>query len=305
MTAIVSWNIQAGLGIDGQISLPRIASAIEALADADVICLQEIVDPGQEQDPGQGIPKTERFKTEQFSKINQFRALAELFPDHVAIEGPGIERKPEGNNGAGSGPYRFGNMILSRLPVQSVFRHLLPWPAEPDVKHMPRQATEVTVAASFGPLRIITTHLEYHAQSHRAAQVGRLRTLYAEAVAQSLWPGIAEADSPYAAFDRAASSVICGDFNMEVDAGEYAAMLAPFGDDIPPLIDAWSAVYPDRAHDPTCGIFDHVQWPAGAHCRDFFFVSEDLRPRLTGLMVDTETDASDHQPMVLILGDGD
>ena len=32
----------------------------------------------------------------------------------------------------------FGNMILSRLPVGQVFRHLLPYPVDPGVNAMPR-----------------------------------------------------------------------------------------------------------------------------------------------------------------------
>jgi endonuclease/exonuclease/phosphatase family metal-dependent hydrolase len=31
---------------------------------------------------------------------------------------------------------QFGNLILSRYPVLQVFRHLLPWPAEPGVLSM-------------------------------------------------------------------------------------------------------------------------------------------------------------------------
>ena len=37
------------------------------------------------------------------------------------------------------------------------------------------------------------------------------------------------------------------------------------------------------------------------HC-DFVFVSEDLKPRVCSLTVDSLTQASDHQPLVLELG---
>ena len=46
MTAIVSWNIQAGRGVDGRVDLVRIARTVRALADADVICLQEVESRG-------------------------------------------------------------------------------------------------------------------------------------------------------------------------------------------------------------------------------------------------------------------
>ena len=280
MTIVVSWNIQAGLGVDGRVDLDRIGRVIVALADADVICLQEVECP---EHPASGV--------------DQFAAIPDLFPRHTAIDGAGVQRAAE------CGEYRFGNMVLSRLPVLSVFRHHLPWPAAPGVKHMPRQATEVTVETVAGALRVVTTHLEYHSVAHRRAQVGRLRELHAEAAAQEKYPAEAHAHGPYAGPVRPSKAVICGDFNMGVESAEYAALLEPFGDGAPGLVDAWSGLYPGRPHDPTCGVFDRVQWPAGPHCRDFFFVSEDLRPRLQSLSVDLETDASDHQPLALILDD--
>jgi len=42
MTVILSWNIQNGRGTDGVMSLERIAAAVNAMGDPDVICLQEI-----------------------------------------------------------------------------------------------------------------------------------------------------------------------------------------------------------------------------------------------------------------------
>lgn len=280
MTTIVSWNIQAGRGVDGRVDLGRISRVITALANADVICLQEVECPGN---PA--------------SEVDQFAAIADLFPRHTAIDGPCVQR------GVGREEYRFGNMVLSRLPVLSVFRHHLPWPATPGVKHMPRQATEVTVEMSAGPLRVVTTHLEYHSDVHRQVQVARLRELHAEAAAQERNPAETHAHGPYASPVRPSASVTCGDFNMSAESDEYAAMLLPFDDGAPGLVDAWSGLYPRRPHDPTCGVFDRVQWPAGPHCRDFFFVTEELLPRLVSLSVDSKTDASDHQPLALTLDD--
>ena len=290
MTAIVSWNIQAGLGVDGRVDLPRIARTIRALSEADVICLQEVECAGAEP-PDEGAPDRSR---------DQFELLHGLFPRYAAVAGAGIERAGDTTGSM----YRFGNMVLSRLPILSVFRHHLPQPAVPGVRHMPRQATEVTVQSSGGPLRVMTTHLEYNSDVHRHAQIARLRELHTETSEQARRPGVATVDGPYARFERPASAVFCGDFNMETGSEAYAAMLGRFGDGIPNLLDGWATLYPGRLHDPTCGMFDHRQWPAGAHCRDFFFVTEDLRPRLRSLGVDLRTDASDHQPIVLLLADG-
>lgn len=290
MTAIVSWNIQAGLGVDGRVDLTRIGRTIRALADADVICLQEV------ECSGSGTTGEDAAGARQ----DQFEMLRALFPGYAGVIGASVERAENMR----AQRYRFGNMVLSRLPILSVFRHLLPQPATPGVRQMPRQATEVTVRAAGGPLRVITTHLEYHSPVHRRAQVERLRELHTETAEQAGHPGAADDAGPYAHFERPPSAVLCGDFNMESDSDEYAAMLASFDDSAPDLVDTWSAIYPGRPHDPTCGVFDDRQWPAGAHCRDFFFVTEDLRSRLRSLRVDLRTDASDHQPLALLLADG-
>ena len=290
MTTILSWNIQAGLGVDGRVDLARIARTVHALADADVICLQEV------ESRGSGGHRDDMESVRQ----DQFETLRHLFPGHAGVTGAGVERAEAG---AGS-MYRFGNMVLSRLPILSVFRHLLPQPATPGTRHMQRQATEVTVGLPSGPLRVVTTHLEYHSAVHRRAQIERLRELHTEVAAQARQPGVAEDTGPYARIARPPSAVLCGDFNMESDSEEFAALLAPFDGGAPDLVDAWSALYPGRPHDPTCGVFDHRQWPAGTHCRDFFLVTKDLRPRLRSLRVDLRTDASDHQPVVLELADG-
>ena len=74
-------------------------------------------------------------------------------------------------------------MILSRLPMRQVYRHLLPSPIDPGVNGMPRIAVKAVVAAPFGDVRVITTHLEYYSQKQRSAQVEALRAIYAEGTA--------------------------------------------------------------------------------------------------------------------------
>jgi endonuclease/exonuclease/phosphatase family metal-dependent hydrolase len=168
---------------------------------------------------------------------------------------------------------------------------------------MRRLAIEATVAAPAGPLRIVTAHLAYHDEVQRAAQTARLRQLHAEAAARQRQPGAALPDGPYAAVPAAEAALLCGDFNFLPDDDPYRALLAPHADGTPALIDAWRAHHGDRPHDPTCGVFDREQWPQGPHCRDFFFVTPDRAARVVDVVVDLETDASDHQPVLLILCD--
>ena len=86
---------------------------------------------------------------------------------------------------------------------------------------------------------------------------------------------------------------------MEVDSPEYVAMLSEPIAQEPRFHDAWRLIHPESPHAPTCGIFDHDQWPMGAHCRDYFFLTDGLRRSLGRLVVDTSTNASDHQPLML------
>lgn len=280
-TSILSWNIQWGLGVDGRIDLARIVRVIRAMADPDVICLQEVA---------QAMPDVDG--------ADQVAVLAEAFPGTTTLFGAAVER----GAGAAARRGRFGNLVLTRLPVLDVVRHPLPQPADATVKHMARQATEVSVATPGGALRVTTTHLEFHSAEQRLAQVRRLRDIHAEIAANERTPGQWLADGPYAAPGRPASGLFCGDFNMVIDDPAYAEMIAPFANATPALVDAWTAFAGGKPHAPTCGIFDAAQWPQGAHCRDFFFVTADLATRIEAVRVDIATDASDHQPVLLVLG---
>jgi len=280
--SVLSWNIQWGLGVDGRIDLARIVRIIRAMADPDVICLQEVAQAMPDVD-GEGA--------------DQVAVLAEAFPGMTAVFGAAVER----GDGAGARGGRFGNLVLTRLPVLDVVRHPLPQPADATVKHMARQATEVSVATEAGPLRVTTTHLEFHSAAQRLAQVCRLRDIHAEIAANERKPGQWLADGPYAAPGRPASGLFCGDFNMVVGDPAYAGMIAPFADATPAIVDAWTAFAGGAPHAPTCGIYDTDQWPQGPHCRDFFFITPDLATRIEAVRVDVETDASDHQPVLLVL----
>ena len=39
---LLTWNIQWGLGCDGNVDLPRIVDTAKAFCDADVFCFQEV-----------------------------------------------------------------------------------------------------------------------------------------------------------------------------------------------------------------------------------------------------------------------
>ncbi|MEX0693072.1 MAG: endonuclease/exonuclease/phosphatase family protein [Rhodospirillales bacterium] len=285
MTSVLTWNIQCGKGVDNRIDLPGIASVIRAMADVDVICLQEVSRFNPDLDNGAGA--------------DQAAVLAALFPDHQPVFGAALDR----DNGVGPRK-QFGNMILSRLPVIQIFNHPLPQPVpEQPCKHMPRQALEIVVADHDKPFRVTATHLEYHSARQRMAQVERLRTIQTEITENSAYADHAPKSGPYAAIARPASGILCGDFNSAPDDPVYNHMISVGDGADSGYQDAWRRVMGTTPHAPTCGIYDHRQWPEGAHCRDFMFVTDDLAGTINRIQVDEMTAASDHQPVLLVFGD--
>jgi endonuclease/exonuclease/phosphatase family metal-dependent hydrolase len=275
MASILTWNIQCGLGCDGRVDLARIARVAQAMGDSDVLCFQEVA----RGDPGIA------------GGADQVAELQALFPQHQAFFGAALDRA-----GASGQRRHFGNLLLSRLPVLQVHFHLLPHPAEGGIKHMQRQAIEAVIETRAGPLRIVTTHLEYYSAAHRAAQIGRLRALQAEVAENEARPP-KPAASPYDPVPRPAALVLCGDLNFLPHEDEYRALFAP------PLLDAWRSARGDEPHPPSTGLYDRRQWPMGGHCRDYFAVTADVARRIADVAIDTATDASDHQPLRLALRD--
>jgi endonuclease/exonuclease/phosphatase family metal-dependent hydrolase len=271
---LITWNIQWGKGCDGVVDLARIVSVARSLADADVFCFQEVSEGFASLDGG----------------ADQSAQLAALLPDHRAVFRPAIETiDSQGKS------HRFGNMTLSRLPILQVASHLLPWPQDNSVRSMRRQALEVTVQTAFGALRVTNTHLEYYSAAQRDAQIARLLDLQQEA---STYRQAVDEREPYRRQMIAASGILCGDFNFDVSDPQHAMLHASSRPGLN-YRDAWTLRYPDRRHEPTCGIHDSAQWTQGPDCRDFIFVSEDLTGRIRHAEVDGVTDASDHQPVLV------
>lgn len=269
---IISWNIQAAKGVDGTTSVDRIADVTRSFGDADVICFQEVLCLDQD---------------------NQAKALAACFPHHTSFFGPAIDRS------TASGRLLFGNLVLSRLPVLQTLMHKLPQPAEPDARHMPRQAVEVLVEYQNERLRVVTTHLEYFAEKQRSAQVKYLTSHHSESMQRDRQPSPEGGELQFASLPETPNSIYCGDFNLTVGSVDYNHTTNTGGEHT--LADCWPLTHVQAPHAPTCGIFDAAQWPEGPHCRDFFFVSDTLAPRVTDMLVDINTAASDHQPIKLTI----
>jgi endonuclease/exonuclease/phosphatase family metal-dependent hydrolase len=280
---LVTWNIQWCLGCDGRVDPRRIVDDARAFADFDVLCLQEVA---------------ANFSTLKGSDgEDQFALIASLLPGFTALAAMPVDvAGPDGTR------RRFGNMILSRLPVEQVLRVQLPWPADPAVRSMPRMLLEALVRTPFGPLRVMTTHLEYYSATQRAAQLEAVRARHAEACGHAL-DDRARSDSgdPFQGQPQTVSAILTGDFNFGAEDALHARITAPFDDArLPAFDDAWQRFHPQQAQPPTIGVHDCRQWPDPFAC-DFIFATRDLAPRLRVVAVDTTTEASDHQPVLVEL----
>ena len=282
---LMTWNVQWCRGVDGRVDPARIVAEAKRLADFDVLCLQEIAD---------NFPDPRLAGN---SDADQFALIATRLPGYTAI--PGVATDHPGD---GARRRRFGNMVLSRLPVRQAYRHLLPSPVDPGINGMPRIAVEAVVGAPFGDVRVITTHLEYYSVKQRSAQVEALRAIYAEGHGHARFGSIVDTSGgPFHTHLRPAATIITGDFNLEPDDPLHARMGAPFADGTPALVDAWECAHPGEPHPSTFKIYEkEVPGEPELHC-DFIFVSDGLKSRIADVRVDRVTQAADHQPVLLTL----
>ncbi len=281
MMKLITWNTQWCCGLDGVVSPARIVEHARAMADFDVLCLQEVAQ-GYDQMPG--------------APGDQPAQLRALLPGFQLFFGAAVDEF-----GTDGRRQRFGNVIATRLPVAQLQHHALPWPADAGVRSMPRMCTTVTLRhAELGALRVMTTHLEYYSKTQRMAQAKALHALHVEASAQAAAPPLFDhSASPFQAKQHTPQAILCGDFNLDSSQPEYAVIQEPAAG--LRLRDAWTLVNGTKPHAPTFRLFDRSYGPEPVAC-DFVFVSDGLAPRVFRVEVDSITRASDHQPVLVELG---
>lgn len=291
---LISWNVQWGRSADGVVDLAHTLDEARRLADFDVLCVQEVT---------RGLSALAGHPGD-----DQFAELARLLPGYTVLDAigadlPALISGVSGAAGPTGAPLRrqFGNALVTRLPVQRVIRHTLPWPADPAAPSMQRVALEAVLDAPGGALRVLVTHLEFYSLTQRLAQVDELRRLQQEAAGHAEHPAPAEnAIGPFNVTGRPVSALVCGDFNCASGSEAYRRMLEPLAGS-PAFIDCWTTLHPGATPPPTAGVYDTVQWKNGSLTCDFVFATEDLRDRLRSCEIDGATRASDHQPLVLEL----
>ncbi|MFO1325753.1 MAG: hypothetical protein U1F56_00220 [Rubrivivax sp.] len=129
---LITWNVQWFCGLDGRIDVARVLQRAREWADFDVLCLQEVA--------------VHYPRLQGDASHDQVALLREALPGYeVAFAAAVDELAPDGRT-----RQRFGNVIASRLPVLQLLPQMLPYPAAPGVRSMPRIALTATLRAPGG-----------------------------------------------------------------------------------------------------------------------------------------------------------
>jgi endonuclease/exonuclease/phosphatase family metal-dependent hydrolase len=279
--------------LDNVVDIARVLNVAREMADFDALCMQEVA-----------VNYTALTGTLQ---PNQPAIVKQLLPGFEVFFSPAIDELSP----CGTMRQQFGNLIATRLPVRQVQHTPLPYPNPPVAQPTPsmqRIALTCTVQAPWGPVRLITSHLEYYNQIMRHAQARALRDLHLQGCALAAQPSKTEQGTPYQPKPLTTDTIICGDFNFERDSEEYASMIQTGGaqTDLAQtgaagnLVDSFDVLHPGAAYPSTFRLFDRTYGPEPVGC-DFFFVSNSLAHRVKGFAVNQMTQASDHQPVLLEL----
>ncbi len=284
---IITYNTQWFKGLDDVVDIARVVTVAHEMADFDVLCMQEVAINYKELTGN--------------TPADQPAALEKLLPGFKVFFCAAVDELSP----CGTFRQQFGNLIATRLPVLQVQQVALPYPNPgpqvldvPNVLSMPRACLVLTVQAGWGPVRVMTSHLEFYSDAARKAQATALRDWHRQCCALATYPPQVMAGTPYQSKPHTLDTILCGDFNFEQDSPEHAAMIEKgSGFD---LFNSWNILHPDAPYPATFRIFDRTYGPEPVGC-DFFFVSDTLRDRVKGFSVNQTSQASDHQPVLLEL----
>lgn len=291
---IVSFNMQYSLGADGRYDLPR---SLQAVADADIICLQEVDRHWRRS-----------------GMADQPALIAAELADRYWVYGCQFDTDASAANGHGQIINRrrqFGQMTLSRWPIVASRTHIFPkLDSGARLNHV-TGALETVIATPHGPLRIFNTHLSDVAAVERMLQIGHLMSLLRNTPDEGPIRNGTEGDGEH--WESAAppppmphQALLLGDFNAEPNSSEYAQLLrgTQISDTLSQLqrsshhtfVDAWVA----SGNDPFDGVTYRMNPDQGAYWDqrlDYCFLPAPMAGCLKNAWIDAETDASDHQPI--------
>lgn len=264
---VVTYNIQFGIGLDGKYDLGRI---VDAVADADVIALQEVT---------RGFVRNDgRDLAAEIQALLPDRYCAVHMPADVDFGSEKKDGKVEERR------FQFGNMILSRWPMLSVRRHLLPRTLRLSTLNLQRGALEAMIETPAGVIRFYSVHLDHIDSDERHAQIAELKSIAQSAHRTGLSvTGLAEYGFPE--LPATEDFLLLGDFNFEPELSEYRAMLTEGGQ----LADA-------SAHDEGWSWTDPADRSKTKRI-DYGFANPALAGRIAESRIDRAVEGSDHMPV--------
>ena len=281
---IATYNIQYGVGQDGNYDLTR---AIAEIQGQDVICLQEVT-------TNWAACNRDNQPDILAKSLNLYAAYAPAFEvdDSRCDENGVIDNARRG----------FGNMVLSRWPIIYSRPHSLPRPPTqippefyPNV-NFPRTALETVIDCEGTPLRVVSLHLSHLPGPQQQSQVETLKTLAASLTEEApLWendPQISQWTQNQTAPLVPQSTLLLGDFNFEPDSAYYAAMCDTLTGGNGKLIDGWLEAGGSQIHNGTC-----VEYDGRLSRLDYLFASDNMRGSIHSARVNQRTTVSDHFPV--------
>lgn len=275
----VTYNVHFGVGMDGQLDLERIASAVR---NADIIALQEV----SRNNPQNG-------------GIDMVAGLAELLPDHFSVFGApfGVNigsHRTEGR--AVSVFFEFGNMVLSKTPIIASRSLLLPRTRSDDVLNLQRGALEAIIDTPLGPVRVYSVHLDHISRTERLAQIAFLRDrLFGFAGEGGAVTGLSTLGFPD--LPHPDHAIAMGDFNLLPDSDEYAALIG--GGEAEVLRDISIPDGLAASDSPTWFDPDGKLEPKRI---DYCLATAELAAHAGQARVDADAAGSDHRPVWVEIG---
>lgn len=270
----VSYNLQYGFGMDGKCDLERISLALKG---ADVIALQEVT----RNYFGNG-------------GIDMPAILSGYFPDYHHVFGVGSDLDAGSRIVGGRMEmhrFQFGNMILSRWPIQTTRSLLLPRKDRLDALNLQRVAVETVIVTPEGALRAYSVHLDHVDSEERMMQI---RFLKARLFGYQNEGGAITGLKDYGSNElpKPAHFIVMGDLNLKPDSPEYGVLVQEDG----ALIDGYGHIV---GYQPGDYSYRH---PKGEHpdqWLDYCLVNAELAPAIKTAKVDNSAMGSDHFPLWL------
>lgn len=242
---------------------------------------------------------------------DQVEEIANLMPDHDMAFGPTIDvAKHSGSTFQTRVRRRSGNMILSKYPIISTRNFLLPRYGAVAKLDMQKGVLEASMESAIGPVRVYATHLCHLCDEQRMIQAKRILEIHEQACREGpVLSGAHHTDSSFASEIELPpvpeSAILLGDFNFLPDSEVYSAIagaLSPRWGRVVRrggFVDAWTAAgrMNGSGENAACGA------TAADRKRriDYCFVSSDLAPLVTSAEVYSDTNVSDHFPVVMTL----